>query len=305
MTVVLEWLGARARWVLCFGFAAALALPALAEALRPALPFLVACVYALSMARLDLAALTRELATLRRGPAALALSIALLTLPTAAAWAAMRALGAGPDWEAAAVWTFAAPPIASAAGLCFLLGWNAGRALQLTVVASLIMPAVGPAMGAWLLGAAAPMSPLDLALRTAAMIAGGAAIAAAVRAAAGRARIERNGRVFDGLVAVVMVLFLFPLFDGVGASILARPGLAAGFLGLACLFVFGPYLALAWAGPRAGDVGALALIAGTRSTAIWIAALPEDPALTLYVALYQLPMFATPLALGALLRKRG
>ncbi|MEM6441331.1 MAG: hypothetical protein AAF763_16740 [Pseudomonadota bacterium] len=305
MIAALEWLGVRARWVLALGFVAALAAPGLAERLRPALPFLVACVYALSMARLDGRALARDLGSPRRGLLTLALSAALLTVPTAGAWAAVRALGAGADWEAAAVWTFAAPPIASAAGLCFLMGWNAGRALQLTVAASLIMPALGPAIGAWLLGAAIPISPLDLGLRTAAMIAGGAVIASAVRAWAGPERIARNGRVFDGLVAATMVVFLFPLFDGVGASILARPGQAAAFLALACLFVFGPYVALAFAERGRAQAGALALVAGTRSTAIYLAALPPDPAFTLYVALYQLPMFATPLVLGAILRRRA
>ncbi|MEO0682497.1 MAG: hypothetical protein AAF192_19015, partial [Pseudomonadota bacterium] len=277
--------------------------PALSEMMRPALSALVATVYALGMVRLDLGA---ALARLRRPRPAAALAgeaAALLILPTLAAWAVAEALGAGPDWTAAAVWTFAAPPIASAAGLCFLMGWDAARALRVTVAASLLMPALGPALGAALLGAETPLDPWTLAGRTAAMIGAGAAGALAMQRWLGRARIERNGRAFDGLTAIVMVLFLFPIFDGVPALIQARPGLAAGFLALSCALIFAPHaLRPLLPGDRPAQ-GAAALLWGTRSVGIWAAALPPDPVLLLYFALYQLPMFAQPLILGALTRR--
>jgi len=299
----LERLGAQARWVLALGFLLALALPGLAEASRPALPILVAAVYALGMVRLDLREAASRLARPRAALILAAESAALLAVPTLLAWGAARAIGLGPDWTAAMVWTFAAPPIASAAGLCFLMGWDAARALRVSVAASLLMPALGPALGAALLGAETPVDAWTLAGRTAAMIGAGAAAALLAQRWLGRARIERNGRAFDGLTAVVMVLFLFPIFDGVGEMVLARPGRAAAFLGLSCLLIFLPHAVLrALPGDRAAR-GAAALLWGTRSVGVWAAALPADPAMTLYFALYQLPMFAQPLILGALSRR--
>lgn len=295
MIVVLEWLGARARWALALGVFAALALPAVAQALRPWLPVLVALVYALSMTRIDLPAVARGLTRPRRAAVVLGLSTVLLTLCSAAAFAAVRALGLPPEWEAAAVWTFAAPPIASAAGFAFLLGLDAALTLEITVVCSALMPILGPLMGRWLLGEDLPLSAVDLALRTAAMIGAGAGLALLLRARLGAERIARRARVFDGLLAVTMIVFAFPLFDGVGETILARPGLAAAFLAVAAAVILGPQLLVRLLPAPPAQAGAVALTGGTRSVAIWLAALPPDPLFTLWVALYQLPMYATPL----------
>jgi len=38
----------------------------------------------------------------------------------------------------------AAPPIASSAGLCFLLGFNARLALETTLIATILTPIIGP-----------------------------------------------------------------------------------------------------------------------------------------------------------------
>jgi hypothetical protein len=51
--------------------------------------------------------------------------------------------------------------------------------------------------------------------------------------------------------------------------------------------------------PAAGreTAGATAVISGNRNAALALAALPEAPILTLYVSLYQFPMYFTPLVL--------
>ncbi len=295
----LEWLGARARWALLLGCLAAVFLPAVSAAMRPAMPALVAMVYALSMTRLDLASVARGLLRPRRAALVLGAAAGLLTVATAIAWAAVNALGLGPEWRAAAVYTFAAPPIASAAGFCFILGLDAALALEITVAASLMMPALGPAIAHWLLGEAVPISPWELGLRTAAMIGAGTIAALIARRALGPVWIAERGRAFDGLLAIGMTLFVLPLFDGVGATVLERPGLALGFLALSSVFILAPHLAAPLFRNRA-RAGAVALVGGTRSIAIYMAALPPDPLFTLFVALYQLPMYATPLLLRRL-----
>lgn len=297
MIAALEWIGARARHLLILGCLVALAAPGLAAALRPALPGLVALVYALSMTRVDLGAVARGLLRPRRAALVFGLSALLLTAASAAAFGLVRALGLPPIWEAAAVWTFAAPPIASAAGLCFLLGLDAALALEITVVSSLLMPALGPAVARALLGEEVPIAALELSLRTAAMIATGLIAALILRRWLGPVRIAARGRAFDGVLTLAMTLFVLPLFDGVGASIAASPGLAAAFLGAASLAILGPHFLAAAIPAPAPQRGAVAMVGGTRSVAIYLAALPPDPLLTLWVALYQFPMYATPLLL--------
>ncbi len=305
MIGALEWLGVRARGALACSVLVALALPGLAEALRPMLPALVAMVYALSMTRLDPGAVLRGFARPRRAALVLGVSAGLLVVPTLAAWAALRAAGLGADFEKAAVYTLAAPPIASAAGFAFLMGLDAALALEVTVAASFLMPLIGPALAHLLLGAMVPIPPLDMAMRTAAMIAAGAVAAVVARRALGADRIGRNARVFDGLTAAAMTIFIIPLFDGVGPMLIASPGLAAAYLALGFAIILGPHLlARRLPGPT-GATGALALVGGTRSVAIYLAALPPDPLFTLFVALYQLPMVLSPLLLRRFYGRRG
>lgn len=287
--------------MLLVGAFAGLALPAAAEALRPALPFLVAMVYALAMLRIDPVAVLRGFAR----PAHLAKLLALVLLMLAAApalgFGLARLLGLGAAFETALVYTLAAPPIASAAAMCLIVGFDGRRALELTVLASLALPFVGPAVTAALLGEAVALDPVALGLRMAAMIFGGFALALALRRLLGAERIARNAPALDGLASLGFLLFVLPLFDGVGPAILAAPGLALAFLGLSALLVLGTIraaLALPVPRPLAGATGA---VGGTRSVAIYLAALPPDPVFALFVALYQLPMAAIPMVF----RRRG
>lgn len=296
MTAALEWIGARARWVLIVGAFAGLAFPDGAAFLRPALPFFVAMVYALAMLRIDPVAVPRRLADLRRAAGAVATVLAMLVATPVAAFWAVRAAGLGPDVEAAVVYVFAAPPIASAAAMCLIVRFDGARALELTVLSSLAMPVLGPWVAEALLGAALDLSPVELGLRMAAMIFGGMAAALIGRRLLGAERIERNGTVFDGVSALGFLLFVMPLFDGVRASILGAPWLALGFLALSTAIIFGPAaLALRLPGSRPRN-GATGIVWGTRSVAIYLAALPPDPVFTLFVALFQIPMAGIALA---------
>jgi ACR3 family arsenite efflux pump ArsB len=299
-TSALEWLGARARIALACSAVIALAVPALAEALRPALPALVAMVYALAMTRLDLGEILRGFLRPRRAALVLGLSLALLVVPATLCWLAVEAAGLGTVFEAAAVYTFAAPPIASAAGFAFIMGLEAALVLEVTVVSSFLMPLVGPALAHALLGADLPMSPGEMGLRVAAMIGAGAIAALIARRTLGAQRIGRRARAFDGLTAVAMTIFIIPLFDGVGETMLEKPALALAFLLIGFAMIFLPHLAAAaLPGPRR-RTGAIALTMGTRSVAIYLAALPPDPDFTMFVALYQVPMVLSPLLLRGL-----
>jgi len=304
----LTWLGARARWVLAVGVVLATFLPGLSAFLRPYLPGLVVLVFCVSMARLDLGALARRASRPGRLAALTVWTVALLVVTPAAIWAGTRAAGLPEAHVAALVYTFAAPPIASAPALCLLLGLDAAFALELTVAASLATPFIGPAVTRALLGEAAPLDAFDLSLRVAAMIAAGVVAALALRRLLGADRIARHGGAFDGVATVVLLVFVIPLFDGFWGVVRGLPWFALGTLALVLAANWGAQVVVALAARRGaapGMAGASGLMWGNRNVSIYLAALPPDPLFGLYVALYQLPMLFTPLVLGRLLGGRG
>lgn len=287
---VLAWIGAQARWVLLVGAGLGLLFPDASAALRPYLPGFIAMVYALAMLRIDLTAMARDLARPSYLARIAAMTLLMLTATPVLAYFAVQIIGLGPAFEKGVVYAFAAPPIASAAGFCLLLGLNARRALELTVACSLIIPLTGPIVASTLLGADLDLSPVTLGLRAAAMIFSGAAAALILRRLIGSARIERNAKSLDGIGALAFLLFIFPLFDGVGTMIAARPAVAAAMLGFVTLIMWGPPLIAARLKGDRPTNDATGMVWGARSIAIYAAALPPDPVFALFVALYQIPM---------------
>ncbi len=292
---LLTWIGARARWVLLVGVFAGLALPSAAEALRPVLPFFVAMVYALAMLRIDPIAILRGLADPRHAARALGMMSLMMVAAPFAAFAIARALGLGADVEAILVYVYAAPPIASAAAMCLIVGFRGETALELTVLSSLAMPFVGPVIVGVLLGSSLDLSPVTLGLRMAAMVFGGFVVAMIGRRLIGAEGIARNKQALDGLAALGFLLFVIPLFDGVRETLVARPWLALAFLVLSVVIVLGTIAVFLRGGVDRARNGALGVVWGTRAVAIYFAALPPDPVFTMFVAIFQLPMAAIAL----------
>lgn len=304
----LGWLGARAPWALAVGIALCFAVPQASHVLRPALPFLVPVVLGLAMARIDLGAAARA----ALAPAALmrlvGLSVLLMPVSAALYLGLARLAGLDADLAAALVYLAAAPPIASAANLCFFLRLNAARAIEVTVAATVLTPLLGPLTVALLLPEAAALSAPVLGLKLGAMIAGGTLIGLAIRRGAGPARMAAQARAFDGIGVIALVIFVIPLFDGVPALIVADPARAALVLAVAVAANLGVNLVLRAGLVRrlpAADAGAYGILFGNRTIALYLAALPADPRFAVFVALYQVPMLLTPLALKAIDRHLG
>ena len=297
---LLEWIGARARWVLAFGVIAATLMPALSAFLRPALPFLVVLVVAVAMTRMELGQVARAALRPRRLGALAVWTVALLVLTPALLWAGGTALGLAPDEVAALVYTGAAPPITSAVSLGLLLGLDAVFVLELTVLASLATPLIGPPVVAALIGAEVPIDAGLLALRLGAMIAGGTVVAVVLRRVLGPERIRARARTFDGLAAIAMILFVIPLFDGFWTLLTTDAERSLRVAALALAANTGLMLAVAALLARRlrrAHAHAAGLMWGNRTVAIYLAALPAEPLLTLFVALYQIPMLLTPLVM--------
>lgn len=301
MLISLEWIGARARWVLAVGVLLAFAIPEASRILRPILPMLVSGILALAMMRIDMGAAAH--AAVR--PRALISIAGLLLLFMPGMMALMLwlhgVLGLPASDRLFLIAFCVAPPIASAGALALILGFDAARAVQITVIATILTPVLGPLSVSWLAPGALDIPALDMAVRLSAMVAGGVVLALILRRVLGQARITNHAKALDGIAALALLVFVIPLFDGVGATLRADPWegarvmLLVSVVNLGSLFLVRVLAAKVRPKPEAGTLG---LIWGNRNVALYFAALPPDPAFGLAVALYQIPMLATPLILS-------
>jgi predicted Na+-dependent transporter len=299
----LEWVGARARWVLAVGVLLAFLIPEASRLLRPILPALVAGILALAMMRIDMAAAAREAMRPRQIAGSLLLLAMLMPgMMVLLLW--LHAILDLPEGDRAFLIAFCvAPPIASSGALALILRFDAARAVQITVIATLLTPIIGPATVAWLAPGALDIPAMDIAQRLATIIISAVVLALLLRRAMGPARIAQQARALDGIAALALLTFVIPLFDGVTSTIRANPGEAARVMLMVTLVNLGALFAVrALAGrfTAHATAGTLGLIWGNRNVALYFAALPYDPAFSLAVALYQIPMLATPLILSAL-----
>ena len=300
MLRLLAWIGGRAQWVLAIGVISALLLPGPGAALKGTLPYLVALLFGLAMLRINLA----EVAGRALAPRRLARNLALVGLmmvgSPALIWALATLAGLPEAHITALVYTGSAPPLGSAAAFCLMLGLDAAFALELTVLGSFLAPVLMPVTARLLLGETVPLDALAMTGRLGLLI-GLATFGAVIgRRLIGPNRIQAHARCFDGVSSLILVLFLFPLFDGMTALIGEIPLFAAATLALAVAANLGVQLLVlpvARAFSGRDTAGATALAWGNRNAALALASLPPDPLFTLYVALYQFPMYFTPLVM--------
>ncbi len=272
------------------------------------LPFFVTLLFGLAMTRIDLAAVARRALAPRRLARNLALLRALMAATPALFWAAGRAIGLDAAHVEAVVYTSAGPPLGSAAAFCLILGLDAAFALEITVLGSFLAPFTMPIVARVLLAEAVPLDAVQMTARLGLMIGIATLGALVLRPLIGPARIATHARAFDGLSSVILVLFLFPLFHGMPELIAAMPGFAIGTLAVAVTVNLGAQMAafpLGLLATTRETAGATALIWGNRNAALALAALPPDPLFTLYVALYQFPMYFTPLVMRPLVAARA
>lgn len=300
------------RTVLPAGVFLGLALPDLAARLNPMLPAAVVALLVLSMLRIDWPSLRLTLG--RPLVSALAVGWVLLALP-ALVWIATALLGLPDELRRSLVLVAAMPPILSAPALSLLLGLDAATALVTVVAATLLVPLTLPPMAALVLppmggsdAVAAIAEPLVLFARLASVVGGALLVSLALRRLAGAARLARRAAEIDGIGVILLLLFAVALMDGVAGRIASRPQDVALYAAAAFAANLGMQVLGAAAFRRAGmrSAATIGFVSGNRNAALLLAVLPgAEPALLLFVAVAQFPIYLLPSLLLPLYRRLG
>ncbi len=311
MMTLLRMLGRRAPLVLVGGVILGFLLPGLGGVIDIALPLLVVMLLAVAMIRVDM---PQVILHLRRPVRLVVLLVGLMAIIPVCVHLLATSIGLSPVLHTALVLLVCAPPLSASANMAALLGLDDALALNIIVVGTLIVPLSAPALAITVLNIPIVLDGgvmfVKLALITALSM--GAAIV--MRRWIGRRRVEENTDVLDGISALIMVIFAIVVMNGIAVTqqqaiqqLIEVLGVVLlvnwGLHGLTCL----TYIIMRKAGnkPFAPQDGAIALMAGNRNMALIIAILPSDTAaaLLLFLALYQVPIYLTPILAAPLYRR--
>lgn len=306
MIGLLAWTGRHATALLLAGLVIVPMLPVPAGLLAPTLPALVVLVIGLGVARLPLGLLVTDLAT----PRVLApVLLGLLLFQPLTAFLIGRigsVAGLAPGLMLLLIAFASAPPLSSAPNLSLILGYDARTALHFTLIGTVLAPVLVP-LCVWLAGLETGIVPLAIAGRVLLLLAAGLALGALIQWKVGLDGIRRQPQVFNGVATLAMLLFLFPLMDGVAGEIRANPLRVLELGALALVVNLGGNLLVRSVAGRllpAATARALGLLFGNRNISVLLAVLPVDPLLNLFVAVAQVPIYGTPLLFSALDARR-
>ncbi|MCB1389004.1 MAG: hypothetical protein H6878_02400 [Rhodobiaceae bacterium] len=296
------WFARHGRLVLVAGLVAGIALPELAQAMKPALGVLIAFLLFLAALRIGPRA---AIGGMRDIGASLGLvAINQVALPCALA-AIFLALGMNGHLAVALVLMLAASPVSGSPHLTLMSGHDPAAALRLVVAGTALLPlTVIPAF--WLSPVAGSAGEvLAASLRLLAIIAVAAALAFAIRHFAWREPQAEGLKALDGVSAISMAVVVVGLMSAVGPALIDDPLLVAGVLALSFVANYALQAATWWTLGRAGAGkarAACAIVAGNRNMGLFLAALPAavmEPVL-LYLGCYQISIYLTPLLMKPL-----
>jgi BASS family bile acid:Na+ symporter len=200
-----------------------------------------------------------------------------------------------------------ASPMMAAPALSALMGLDATLVLATLITSTALIPFTSPLITFLFIGSHLSISPVALAGKLFAILAGAALIGFAVRRVFGLASIERQREGIDGLNILFLFVFVAAVMESAGAHFLASPLTTAALAAVAFVMFFAVLFVTALLFLFAGRERALALgfMASQRNMGLMLAgtggALPD---LTwLYFALSQFPIYLSPLFLHPLARR--
>ncbi|MCC8967637.1 hypothetical protein H8A95_36345 [Bradyrhizobium sp. Pear76] len=286
--------------LLIIGVLAGLAIPALADAVRPLMAAAIFVLVLGTFLQIDGAAFRRAL---RRPLVWLLLPVlAMLACPLAVGFAA-RGAGFRTELVVALVLSVCAPPSSGTAAVARMLGFDATIPLAVTLLSMALAPVTVPLIAAGFADLA--LDPLALATRLALLVGGAGALALLLRRQAA-AQLVQYSRTIDALVLASLLVFAIATMAGVRTQIETQPIAAATCVGLAfaCNLVLQGLGALLTPGPLAERL-TTGLILGNRNVGlVWSAmGAAVSPMTALFFAATQFPIYMTPRLIEILVRR--
>lgn len=200
-----------------------------------------------------------------------------------------------------------ASPMMAAPAFAALMGLDATLVLVTLITSTALIPLTAPLFALVFIGSSLSISPLALAGKLFAILAGAAMVGFAMRRVFGLAAIQRQKERIDGLNILFLFVFVAAVMESVGPRFLAAPMITMALAALAFVVFFAVLVLTALLFLFAGRERALALafMASQRNMGLMLAATGGAlPDLTwLYFALSQFPIYLSPQLLQPLARR--
>ena len=295
----LEFCARHGRWGLVVGLLAGLALPGLAQTMRPWLPHMVAGLLFITAFRVGYKG---SIGQVRAVPRVLAEVLILqLALPLLAL-AIVFGFGLSATTAAlAVVLMLSAPSISGSPNFAVLVGHDPAPAMQILVMGMALFPLtilpvlliLGPAFGD-IGGVAATSLRLSVVIFLATGL--GFVTRHVVLSNPTPAQIQR----LDGAGVLALAIIVVGLMAGIGPVFQADPLALAGWVALAFAANFGIQIAAFMLLPASPRAVPFSLIAGNRNVALFLLVLPPELTgqLLPFIGCYQLPMYLTPVIMS-------
>jgi BASS family bile acid:Na+ symporter len=303
----LSWLGRQGTRAVAALVVIGIALPSIGAILKPYVTEAVFLLLCIAFLRVDVTAFKAYV----RRPAIVLAATAWTSFAVPVLFG-VSCLAAGLDKQApelflALMLQAIASPMMAAPALAALMGLDATLVLVTLITSTALIPFTAPVFALVFVGPILSISPLVLAAKLFAILAGAGLIGLVVRRVLGLAAIERQRERINGLNILVLFVFVAAVMESVGARFLASPVTTMALAALAFAVFFAVLLLTALLFRSAGRERALALglMASQRNMGLMLAgsggALPD---LTwLYFALSQFPIYLSPQLLQPLARR--
>jgi BASS family bile acid:Na+ symporter len=300
----ITWIADRGPLAVAASIFVALAVPQLAELVRPLLPVSVFCLLTVAMIRIDLDVARQHL----RNPRLMLIGLVWMMVAIPIIMGVLIALiGVPPAIALGLILLGTAPATVSSPAMSQLLKLDGTFSLAMLLVAMVVTPFTVPALTEFILDADLAISTSELAVRLTALIGGSAVTAFIARKlikAEPRARAEP---VFDCANVAFMALFAVSAMDGVTHALLTDTAHTLGLIGFAFALNLGMLAVTAALFWRAGPVHALTIgfSCANRNMALAISALAGhvDPDTWIFFAVVQFPIYITPLILKPITKR--
>jgi hypothetical protein len=303
----LGWLGRQGTRAIAALVFIGIALPPIGALLKPFVTEAIFVLLSIAFFRVDPAALRGYLG--RPAVVLAATAWTMLAIPAlfGASCLVIGLPASSPDLFLALMLQAVASPMMAAPAFAALMGLDATLVLVTLVASTALTPFTAPLFTYAFIGPALTLSPLALAIKLFAILAGSMLVAVVIRRIAGLPAIERYKDQIDGFNILVVFVFVAAVMENVAARFWAAPMVMIGLAALAfmvCGAVLGlTTLLFARAGGERAFV--LGLMASQRNMGLMLAAtggaLPDLA--WLYFALSQFPIYLSPQLLRPLARR--